>query len=259
MRTLRRRPPAPALLALAAALLLAACGGKSDDPVVNLRQERDQGVRRATLRKLAEAEGAARAGHWAGFLRESDPEIPRLAASALRGAADLPGFREPPRALLDALLEAAERKEPEVRSEVLLALGRLYAEDPRVPPKVLAFLADPDTRVRRSALEAFQSFGPAAGGIDLSPLRALLRDPALSFEAALTLSTCGDAAPGAADRLADAVENRADPARAQQAAAGLARLGARASSAAPRLARALPGAPPGVARDLCDALGFSAS
>ena len=245
-------------LLLGPLLLLSSCGGKSDDPVMALRKERDPGQRAATLRNLVKEKGPKAGDLWDRLLRESDPEIARLTASAL-GKAEGPGWRDPPAALLDSLLEAARRTEPQVRAEAVLAVALLYAEDPRMPPRLLFLLSDPEVRVRRAAVDAFDRFGPAAGAMDLAPLRALLRDPALSLHAAAALAACGAAPSAAMDRLVAAIEDRSDPSGARTAGAALVILGPRAGPAAARIAKVLPGSPPGVARDICDVLGFSAT
>lgn len=236
-------------------LLLAACGGKSNDPVVLLQQERDPAVRRASVLALL-AKGPGAEDLWRRLLGDGDPEIARLAASAIRQGADRPEWREIPESLTSTLLEAAARKEPDVRVEAILALARLRADDPLFPPKVAGALADPDPRVRRAALQAFRSFGPSTAGMDLAPLAAILaKEPALSLDAALALSACGSGSPAVLDRLAAAVEDGKDPASALQAARALSALGSPAGAASPRLAPRLAGAPELLAREIADALG----
>ncbi len=236
-------------------LLLAACGGKSDDPVVLLQQERDPAVRRASVLALLEKGPGART-LWQRLLRDEDPEIARLAASAIAQGADRPDWREIPESLDASLLEAAGRQEPGVRVEAILALARLRADDPLFPPKIAGALADPDPRVRRAALQAFRAFGPSTAGLDLSALSAILaKEPALSLDAALALAACGDGSAAVLDRLAAAVEDGKDPASALQAARALAAMGPLSAGAAPRLAPRLAGAPELLAREIADALG----
>ena len=240
---------------LALALLLPACGGKSDDPVVLLQQDRDPASRAAAVQRIVEG-GPGQDRLWRRLLEDPDPEIARLAAAAVGRAAGKDGWEEPPDALLEALLAAAARKEPDVRSEAIASVGLLWAGEALVPPKVAPFLADPDPRVRRAAIRAFRAFGPSTGGLDLAPLRASPKgDAALEFEAALALAACGDGSAAGIDRLVAAAADPADPARALEAVRALGRLGPRGAVAAPRLAAALPGAPEALASDIAQALG----
>jgi hypothetical protein len=236
-------------------LLLAACGGKSEDPVVLLRLERDPGARAASIQKLLDL-GQGETGLWERLLSEEDPEIARLAAAALGRAAGRDGWEEPPGALLDVLLVAARRKEPPVRAEAIEAIARLWTDTPQVPAKMAPFLVDPDPRARRAAIRAFRAFGPATAGLDLSPIAAILRgDPALALDAALALAACGDGSPETLERVSAAATNAVDPAMAVEATRALDRLGPRGAAAAPRLAAALPGAPEALASDLARCLG----
>lgn len=245
---------------LAAVLLLASCGGRSDDPVVRIRMEPDANLRRKAIQDLLE-EGPGATTLWRGLLAETDPEIPRMTAAALGSRAGTAGWERPPDRLLDLLLlVAAERKEPAVRAEAVLAAGRLFAADTRVPARILPYLSDPATPVRRAAVQALRALGRSAAGIDLAPLRALLRaEGDLSFEAALALAACGDPSPEGIERLAAAAEDGKDPMDALRAVRALADLGPVGGAAAPRMAKALPGASPALSAALVDALGRTGS
>jgi HEAT repeat protein len=249
----------PRLIAATLALLLAACGGRDSDPVVRIRMEPDANLRRKAVQDLLE-EGPDATRLWRGLLAETDPEIPRMTAAALGSRAGTAGWERPPDGLLDLLLGAAARKEPAVRAEAVLAAGRLYAADTRVPARLLPFLSDPAPAVRRSAAQAFRALGRSTAGIDLAPLRALLRaEGDVSLEAALALAACGDPSPEGVERLAAAAEDGKDPVDALRAVRALAELGPVGGAAAPRMAKALPGASPALSAALVDALGRSGS
>jgi hypothetical protein len=236
-------------------LMLAACGGKSDDPVVLMRLERDPALRRARVLGL-QKEGPGNGKVWVRLLEEKDPEIATIAAGVLRQGSDQAAWREVPDRVVEALLAAAARTEPQVRVEAILALSRLRGDDPLCPPKVMGALSDPEARVRRAAVQAFRNFGPATSGMDLSPLAGILaKEPELALDAALALAACGDGSPAVLDRLAAEVEKGPDPGAALQAAGALATLGPRAGGVAGRLATRLGGAPERLARDLANALG----
>jgi hypothetical protein len=198
---------------------------------------------------------------WEDLLTSRNPEYARLATSALAGAPENRGWEEPPpTALRTALLKAASRPEPEVRAGAVGALGRLWPDDGTLGHRYLEFLRDEAVPVRRAALGALRTLGPASGGLDLGPVRLLLRDGSgLSDLAAFALAACGDASPGTVDFLLSAAEDSKRRGRAVEAARALGSLGPRAASATPRLGRVLEGASGSVAQDFADAVGLLGS
>ncbi len=111
----------------------------------------DRSVRRAALGALDDLESVAASQGFLVLMTDPDPEIRQRAAIAL-SRLDL---NMPPVQLLEAL-EDTSPANAEVRVAIIRMLGRMDLTAP--PAELLAAISDPDTRVRRVALDVIRDF-----------------------------------------------------------------------------------------------------
>jgi HEAT repeat protein/lysophospholipase L1-like esterase len=159
-------------------------------------------------------------------LRDQDPEARRRAADALSAV----GLGA---ALVPALVAIVEDERAPGRAEAARVVGALGTGARHAGPALARALDAAEPEVRREALAALRTLGPAAESVP-ALLRAL-HDPALRWRVPDVLGELGPAAREAVPALTEALAD-ANAAVRWRAAKALGRIGPAARKAAPLLA-----------------------